>query len=58
MFSRGNVVDPSQPELLQSAGDPSRFFLEVLNMDVLDILRRFELWTTSQGESTRSLLHT
>jgi hypothetical protein len=51
MFSRGNVADPTQPELVQSSGNPSRFFLEVLNLDILDILRRFELWATSHGES-------
>jgi hypothetical protein len=51
LFSRGNIADPSQPELLQSSGDPSRFFLEVLNLDIFDVLRRFELWATSQGES-------
>jgi hypothetical protein len=51
LFSRGSIADPTQPEILQSSGDPARFFLEVLNLDVYDVLRKFELWAVNQGES-------
>ncbi|KAJ7612797.1 hypothetical protein DFH06DRAFT_1344884 [Mycena polygramma] len=52
MFTRGNIDDSAQPSFVDS-GDARDFFQEVFQISYLDIVRRFEMWSTNKSKTER-----
>ncbi|KAF8145172.1 hypothetical protein K438DRAFT_1992111 [Mycena galopus ATCC 62051] len=47
MFTRGNPDDPSVPHI-EDSDEARLFFLEVLKVDILDVMRKFEQWSCTR----------
>jgi hypothetical protein len=43
IFSKGHIQDLTEPYMMQSAGSLD-FFREVLRLDPLDVIAKFEQW--------------
>lgn len=48
-FSRGHIDDSVMPTFAQ-AGEAVAFFVEVMKVPAIDILRRFEQWSCTRGQ--------